>query len=258
VTRLLRVGLRPAKVPVAGPAASPAVYALRPGAWRDYITLLHPPYTVWHLSYVVLGAGLAPTIRYGRLGASLLAFFLALGLGAHALDELHGHPLQTRISDRVLCAIAVTALAGAVALGVAGAVLVSPWLLAFVAFGAMIAPAYSLEWFHGRLHSDLWFAIAWGAFPFLTAYWIAAEHFAPTAGVGVVAVLLLSLAQRTLSKRVRDLRRRAHVVTGQVIYASGETREIDRAWAISADESALMLLSAVSALLSIAVLVARA
>jgi hypothetical protein len=102
VTRLLRLGLRPAKVPVAGPAASPAVYALRPGAWRDYVTLLHPPYTVWHLSYVVLGAGLAPTIRYGRLGASLMAFFLALGLGAHALDELHGHPLQTRISDRAM------------------------------------------------------------------------------------------------------------------------------------------------------------
>ncbi len=71
-------------------------------------------------------------------------------------------------------------------------------------------------------------------------------------------MLLLSLAQRTLSKRVRDLRRRARVVTGQVIYASGETREIDRAWAISADESALMLLSAVSALVSIAVLMARA
>ncbi len=236
----------------------PAFYALRPGAWRDYITLLHPPYTVWHLSYVVMGAALAPTVRYDRLGASLLAFFLALGLGAHALDELHGRPLQTRISDGVLRGIAVAGITGAVALGVVGAVLVSPWLLAFVAFGAFIAPAYNLEWFHSRLHSDVWFAMAWGAFPFLTSYWITAELFAAPAGVGAVAVLLLSLAQRVLSKRVRDLRRRAQAVAGEVVYVSGETRAINRAWAVATDESALMLLSATVALLSIAMLAARA
>jgi hypothetical protein len=238
--------------------AAPAYYALRPGAWRDYVTLLHPPYTVWHLSYVVMGAALAPTVRYDRLGASVLAFFLALGVGAHALDELHGHPLQTRISDGVLRTIAATTIAAAAALGVVGAVLVSPWLLAFVAFGAFIAPAYNLEWFHSRLHSDVWFAIAWGAFPFLTSYWITAERFAPAAGVGAIAVLLLSLAQRLLSKRVRDLRRRAQTIVGHVIYESGETRAIDRAWALTTDESALMLLSATVALLSIAMLAARA
>ena len=27
-----------------------------PGGWRDWWTLLHPPYTAWHLSYVVIGA----------------------------------------------------------------------------------------------------------------------------------------------------------------------------------------------------------
>jgi hypothetical protein len=204
-----------------------------------------------------MGAALAPTVHYDRLSASLLAFFLALGLSAHALDELNGRPLQTRISDGVLRAIAVGGIAGAVGLGVLGAALVSPWLLAFVAFGAFIAPAYNLEWFHGRLHSDLWFAIAWGAFPFLTSYWVGAEHFAPAAGVGAVAVLLVSLVQRVLSKRVRDIRRRARVIVGHVTYVSGEAHEIDRAWVIATDESALMLLSVALALLSIAILVAR-
>ena len=36
----------------------PAFYALAPGGWRDYVTLLHPPYTLWHLSYVAIGAAL--------------------------------------------------------------------------------------------------------------------------------------------------------------------------------------------------------
>src|SRR5205823_5418209 len=81
-------------------------YALASGGWRDYGTLLHPPYTLWHLSYVVVGAGLAPVWRPDRLGESLVAFFLALGIGAHALDELKGRPLRTRIPAPTLVALA--------------------------------------------------------------------------------------------------------------------------------------------------------
>ena len=40
----------------------PAFYALPSGGWRDLVTILHPPYTLWHLSYVALGAAAAPTL----------------------------------------------------------------------------------------------------------------------------------------------------------------------------------------------------
>jgi len=46
--------------------ARPAFYALAPGGWRDYVTLLHLPYTLWHLSYVVIGACLAPHVPAWR------------------------------------------------------------------------------------------------------------------------------------------------------------------------------------------------
>ena len=49
----------------------PAFYALRPGGWRDLITLLHPPYTAWHLSYVAFGAAAAPELHAG-LAANLV------------------------------------------------------------------------------------------------------------------------------------------------------------------------------------------
>ena len=75
----------------------PAFYALRQGGWRDYVTLLHAPYTAWHLSYVVVGGCLVAEVSWGRLGLTVLAFFLAMGIGAHALDELAGRPLQTAI-----------------------------------------------------------------------------------------------------------------------------------------------------------------
>src|SRR5205814_465749 len=83
-------------------AARPAFYAARPGGWREWWTILHPPYTAWHLSYVVIGATLAPRTDGGRLTVTALAFFLAVGVAAHALDELHGRPLHTDIPSAVL------------------------------------------------------------------------------------------------------------------------------------------------------------
>jgi hypothetical protein len=241
-----------------GPKTSrPAFYALRSGGWRDYITLLHLPYTLWHLSYVILGAALSPTLREGRLVATLLAFFLAVGVSAHALDELNGRPLQTRIRRSILIALGIGGLAGAVAIGLVGAILASPWLLAFVAFGAFIAPAYNLEWSRGRFHSDFWFAVAWGVFPFLTAYYASAERFELSALFGAIAVFALSLAQRTLSRRVRAVRREVRSIEGRIVFADGNLEDIDRHWALSADEHALQLLSITIIALSVGALLTR-
>jgi len=180
-----------------------------------------------------------------------------VGIAAHALDELHGRPLRTRIPDGVLYSLAALSLAGALALGIVGALLASPWLLPFIAFGLFIVPAYNLEWLRGRFHGDLWFALAWGAFPFLTAYWASAERLEPSALLGALAVFALSLAQRTLSSRVRTLRRKARHVQGTITYADGSREEIDRPWALAPDEKALMLLSAFVVGISLAALLAR-
>ncbi|HWX10062.1 MAG TPA: hypothetical protein VNY33_08785, partial [Gaiellaceae bacterium] len=119
-------------------AVRPAFYALRPGGWRDYVTLLHPPYTLWHLSYVALGAALAPQMKWGLLGWTVLAFSLAMGVGAHALDELNGRPLRTQIPSAVLVALAAVSIAAASAIGIVVATRSTLWLLAFVVFGALV------------------------------------------------------------------------------------------------------------------------
>src|SRR6059058_948522 len=211
--------------------ARPAFYALRPGGWRDMVTVLHPPYTAWHLSYVALGAAAAPVLHPARLWAALGAFFLAVGIGAHALDELNGHPLRTRLSDRVLAIAAGAALAGAVGIGIVGLFVVSWTLLPFIAVGAVAVLAYNLELFDGRFHTDFWFAAAWGAFPALTGWWSNALgiHSAgeAVAGVGVtLACFGLSVAQRRLSTPARELRRRTLSVTGVQVLGDGTEREI--------------------------------
>ena len=191
----------------------PAFYALAPGGWRDYVTLLHPPYTAWHLSYVVLGAALAPEWRPGVLGLALAAFFLGMGVAAHALDELQGRPLQTRIGRRTLLALASVSLLGAAAIGVGTALHTSLWLLVFVAVGAFIVVAYNLELFGGAFHGTLWFALAWGALPVLATYFAAAETIRGEAVFAAVFAALVSWAQRVLSTPVRMQRRQEGALT---------------------------------------------
>jgi hypothetical protein len=212
-------------------AGRPAFYALRAGGWRDLVTVLHPPYTAWHLSYVALGAAAAPELYPVRLWAALGAFFLAVGVAAHALDELQGHPLRTRLADRALVALAVAGLGGAVAIGIAGLFVVSVSLAPLVVAGALMVLAYNLELFGGRFHTDFWFAAAWGAFPALTGFWVMAlgVHSFGEAAAGVLvttACFGLSVVQRRLSTPARELRRRTVALSGEQRLADGTTREL--------------------------------
>lgn len=185
-----------------------AFYALRPGGWRDYVTLLHPPYTLWNLGYVTIGASLAPEWRPLRLGAALAAFFLGLGVAAHALDELHDRPLGTRIPDRVLLVLGAVALAGAIGIGIAAAVAWTPWLAAFVAFCGFVVVAYNLELFGGRFHGDAWLVLGWAAPPILASYLAVAGDVTWQALAAAAFGCLLILAQRRLSTPVRLVRRK--------------------------------------------------
>jgi len=189
----------------------PAFYALPRGGWRDYVTLLHPPYTLWHLSYVAVGAALAPHFHLDRLLWGIGAFFLAMGVAAHALDELKGRPLRTQIPSWALVAIAVASLVGAVAIGIGAASAWGWWLLAFVAAGAILVPSYNLEL---AFHNDWGFALAWGAFPALTGFFVEAQALRLEAVAVAVYAFLLSYAQRTLSTPVRRARREHATIEG--------------------------------------------
>jgi len=246
-------GRRPiARGPSVVPA--PAFYALAPGGWRDYWTLLHPPYTLWHLSYVLLGAALAPMPDPRTVAGSLIAFFLAVGVASHAFDELQGRPLGTRIPSSVLLALGSLALLGAVLLGVIAAATFGPWFLALVVVGAALVILYGLE--IPIVHSDIGFALAWGGFPVLAS--AAANGAAPLPTiVAAVGATLLSLAQRRLSTPVRRIRRKALEVSGTVRFRDGTTEGLDRGALIAGPEAGLRLLWLAMVALSIGALAAR-
>jgi hypothetical protein len=235
----------------------PAYYAARPGGWRDWWTLLHPPYTAWHLSYAVIGAALAPQVQLSRLIATVLAFFLAVGLAAHALDELSGRPLRTRIPSAVLVAVAAAGLAGALALGVAGVIVVGWPLIPFMVAGPILVIAYNAELFGGLVHTDVGFAAAWGAFPLLTGYVAQAGTLAVAPVLAAAAAFFLSTAQRRLSTPARDLRRRAVRVEGTITRRDGQVVPVTAAGLLKPLEEALRAASWGIVLLAAAMAVAR-
>ena len=223
---------------------APAYYAARTTGWRrDIWALLHPPYTAWHLSYVLIGASLAPSVNIVRLVATLLAFFLAVGIAAHSLDELRGRPLRTELPAGALWTAAVFGLVGAVGLGIAGVWVVGPWLLPFIAAGVFFVFAYNLEMLRGRVHGDFWFALSWGAFPVLTAYFAQTGRVSLAAVAAAAAGYALSYAQRMLSTPARLLRRRSRSVDGALTLHDGSQVALDKPTLLRPLERALAALS---------------
>ena len=233
-----------------------AFYALGrgTGGFRDWVTLLHPPYTLWHLSYVAIGAALVPDPVLWRLGGTLLAFFLAVGIGAHALDELNGRPLRTGIPSVLLAIIAGVSIAAAMAMGLVDGGL---RLLPFVVLGAVLVCGYNLELLGGVLHSDVWFGLAWGAFPVLVGAY--AQHWTlpPPVLVAALFAFFLSMGQRALSTPARALRRRIAAVSVHITWHDGSEQELGRADLLAPLERALRYFTWATGTLAVALVLAR-
>lgn len=227
-----------------------AFYAPFGSRGADLVAVLHPPYTAWHLSYVVIGAALASSLDGLRLAGALIAFGLGTGVLAHALDEWHDRPLQTRLADTTLLGLAALAGVGVLAVTVVGIVVVSPWVAAWGVAGTAAAIGYAVErpaWMHGTVS----FALAWGAFPVLVGYWAQTETLSVDAGAAAAAAALFSATQRSLSLPARRVRR--DTIDAQLqLWTDANTERWSRRRVLATWERPLLLLAAAMVLLSTA------
>ena len=226
----------------------PAFYARTGTRLGDLVTLLHLPYTMWHLSYVAIGAAMAPNIDTPRLAGTLLAFAFGLGIGAHALDELQDRPLSTGLSPGALRILGWGGLGTGAGLAIAAAFVISPVALLWGATGVLLAAAYALEWSRW-VRSPGGFGVAWGAFPVLVGHWAQAESLTLAVVVVAAAAAALSMAQRALSAPARHVRRRVTNATAEI----GEERW-DRSMLLATWERPLRLLALAHVLLAIGLL----
>ncbi|MDQ3752892.1 MAG: hypothetical protein M3333_08385 [Actinomycetota bacterium] len=193
----------------------------------------------------------------GLLLETVVAFFLAVGVGAHALDELNGRPLGTKIAGWKLVAAAALGLTGAVVLGADGVRSVGPELIAFIVLGVILVLAYDLELWGGRIHNEVGFALGWGAFPVLVAYFVQAHRVDGVALLAAAGAAALSVAQHALSTPARHLRRQVARVEGTVELNDGRVRGIHIADLLEPLERSLRALSWATVALALAMLAAR-
>ena len=181
-----------------------------PERFRLAVGLLFLPYTGMVLSFTVIGSMLAPAIHWERVGAIVLIYFLALGIGAHALDALGSEaakPWGSVFSRAQLWALAVAALLAAYAVGIWYMVRYAPLLWPIALAEGFFVLAYNLEWFRGRFHSDFWFAVSWGALPVLAGYVLQTNAVSAAAHHVAAAMALLSLVEIKASRPYKELKR---------------------------------------------------
>jgi hypothetical protein len=231
--------------------SGPAFYARTGSPIGDLITILHPPYTLWHLSYVAIGAALAPSVDWLILLGTVIAFAFGLGVGAHALDELHDRPLSTGLTAGWLQVLGWGGLAVSFCVAVAAAFVISPMALLWGAAGVALAAGYALEW-SALVHSTVGFGLAWGAFPVLVGYWAQTEEVSLAVMAMAAAAAALSMAQRTLSTPARHVRRDADAAKAVIGGSNWEKAELLATW-----ERPLRLLVVAHVLVALGLLVSH-
>ncbi|MGQ0544745.1 MAG: hypothetical protein ACT4P3_05335 [Betaproteobacteria bacterium] len=186
------------------------VPAFGPERFRLAVGLLFLPYTGMVLSFTVIGSMLAPAVRWDRVGAIVLIYFLALGIGAHALDALGSRgekPWGRAFTPAQLWVLAALSLAAAYAIGAWYMLRDTPLLWPIAIAEGFFVLAYNLEWFGGRFHRDSWFALSWGALPVLAGYVLQTNAVSLAALAVAAAMGALSLVEIKASRPYKALKR---------------------------------------------------
>ena len=229
--------------------AGGAWYASGGSKLREFYTILHLPYTSMVLSYILIGAGISPTIYPDRVALTLLAYFLGLGLSAHALNELHATHWVEVLGRRELTVLFALPLIGAVVIGmygmielhmISGTFVPSLALTVFMFLEVFFLIAYNIEAFGGAFHSDLAFALSWAAIPTLVSYYV--NSLVISAGAVLVALSMAATAgiEINLSRWCKEFRRNSLLTEMQ--FADGSRQTITTVQLLAKPERALKLI----------------
>jgi hypothetical protein len=187
-----------------------------PDRFRRLMGLLFLPYTGMVLSFSVIGAMLAGFVYWDRVVATVIIYFLGLGIGAHALDAVGSKgtkPWGRVLSERGLWVAALSSIAAAYLIAIYYMIFFVPLLWVVALLEGFFVFAYNLEWFGGKFHKDLWFAFSWGFLPVPAGYIMQTNKISPGVLAIAVAMGLFSLVEIKASRPYKELKRRSDMLT---------------------------------------------
>jgi hypothetical protein len=183
-----------------------------PPKFRAFVGMMFLPYTGMCVSFAVIGSIAASDVHWDRIGAIALIYALALGIGAHAADNIGSQkdkPWGRYFTRKQMIALMISSLAAAYAIGIYYIVLHVPLLAIVAILEGFFLFAYNFEIWGGRFHNDFWFAVSWGALPVMAGYLIQTSDIGilPFAVAG--AATLASFAEIRMSRPYKQLKKSA-------------------------------------------------
>jgi xanthine/uracil permease len=186
-----------------------------PPKFRVMVGLLFIPYTAMVLAFSVIGSMLARLIHWDRVLCIVVIYLLGLGISAHALDAAGSKgqkPWGRVFTKPQLWFLAILSLVAAYLIAVYFMVLYVPWLSLVAVLEGFFVFAYNLEWFHGKFHTDGWFAFSWGFLPVLAGYIMQTNGISPEALILALSMALLSVVEIKASRPYKALKGRPDVL----------------------------------------------
>jgi xanthine/uracil permease len=145
----------------------------------------------------------------------VVIYILGLGVSAHALDAVgrKGQKPWGRVfTEPQLWFMAILSLAAAYLIAVYYILLYVPWLSVVAVLEGFFVFAYNLEWFHGRFHSDGWFAFSWGFLPVLAGHIMQTNAVSPEALILALSMALFSVVEIKASRPYKALKGRSRAL----------------------------------------------
>lgn len=186
-----------------------------PIKFRIFVGMLFLPYTGMCISFSIVGSLLSPTtIMWDRIVAIVIIYFAALGISAHAADNMGSKkkPWGDLFSNLELLIMLVCGLVVAYAIGAYYIIFYVPLLLPIAILEGFFLFAYNYEIWNGSFHNNIWFAISWGSLPLLAGYVMQTNSISYVPLLISTAAFLISYIEIKLSRRYKEFRQNQDVV----------------------------------------------
>jgi hypothetical protein len=182
-----------------------------PLKFRAFIGMLFLPYTGMCISFTIIGSMLSESIAWDRVLSIFIIYFLALGVSAHAADNLGSKkikPWGNFFSTFELRLMVIGGLSVSYILGIYYIITFAPLLLIIAIIEGFFLFAYNFELFNGLFHNNFWFAVSWGGLPLLAGFVIQTNSISVLSLISSIMAFLVAYTEIRISRKYKELKRK--------------------------------------------------
>jgi len=186
-------------------------YQMEGSKLKEFITIMHIPYTMMCISFLTMGFAISGIRDYGLYILTFISYFLGLGISSHCFDQLTGMGSRyvEKLKDDDLIFIGIFSLVISILIGIISMIDYKLWnLIWLIPIQSFFVFSYPLaKTFRGKFHSDFWFSISFGAIPVIIGNYVNTGGFDVMVFVFASFCVIISYIEILLSRHSRYMRK---------------------------------------------------